>query len=322
MLPPIANLTNIATLWSGATKGVEVADALKQMGTQVRPEDLRHLDVGAYRVDSGSATEAHAHAEHFELVIVWSGSGSLRYSPAKSRHSVRLPLNLLDTAAIPPNTLHEFSADRGETLVLLTIHGLDGKTLTTEQGKLPTTAGESDVIKTRNIRDIAADGQNWETNPKFRARRIRLWGKEARVEKNGDIFERPDVDEIKQQLHLTLYTFVGGQTNPGHFHPHSVEFVVAIDDGALFTVREKNDPDGWAAFGRAQENLLTAGDMVLVPLAAWHQYINTKPNDIDQRNRCRVLALQTPHPIMHTLVNETDGNFGPFRPRAERHDAL
>ena len=312
MLAPIANLTNIEALWSGAPKGVEVIDVLAQMGSEMRPEDREHLKIDARRLQAGSSTEAYALKNHFELVIVWSGTGSLRYSTPESNGRVaKLSLNPLDTAALPPNTFHEFSADTGQTLIVLTIQGLDGKPFEKESGKLGSTPDDVERLKARNIAAVAADPVNWEMNPKFRAKRIRLWGKEARVEKHGDVFERLDVDAIKEQLHLTLYTFVGGQTNPGHFHPQSVEFVLALDDGALFTIREKNDPDGWATFGRAQEKPLVRGDMVLVPMAAWHQYINTKTAGTDDQKKCKVLALQTPHPIMHTLVNETDGSFAP-----------
>jgi mannose-6-phosphate isomerase-like protein (cupin superfamily) len=58
---------------------------------------------------------------------------------------------------------------------------------------------------------------------------------------------------------------------------------------------------------------LEEGDLVLVPMAAWHQYFNSG------NMRCKVMALQTPHPIMHTLIDETNGAFGPRYP--EREDA-
>ena len=37
-----------------------------------------HLNIEACRLQSGSSTETYALKNHFELVIVWSGAGSLR----------------------------------------------------------------------------------------------------------------------------------------------------------------------------------------------------------------------------------------------------
>jgi len=179
---------------------------------------------------------------------------------------------------------------------------LNGIPLLTIQQQFKDAPGPSpfeirNIATIANTRDDNGNLINWEENKNFRAKRIRVWGREAPKGEGGK------VDRIKEQLQFTLYTFVPEQENPGHFHPHSIELIIALDGGAFTMIRPKIDDDGWTPEANQEQATLDAGDLVLVPLAGWHRYINRSAE------RCKVMALQTPHPIMHTLIAETDGCF-------------
>jgi quercetin dioxygenase-like cupin family protein len=313
MVKPLANLKNIDKdedmKWAEHSPGFSLADVWAREDPKVGPNDeRRYVNVQAYKLEQGKRSEAHFHESHFELVMVWRGKGLARYGTAADgewRIGSPLTLEPFDTIAIPPRTLHEFEADAGgEPLVLITVHALNDQRLETTRATFGSRPDPRELEK-RSVGDLGAKPGNWEPS-KYRAKRIRVWGKEARVEEvKGEDTCLP-VDANKGQFHFTLYTFNPTQANPGHFHPHSIEFVFALTNRVEFSVRPKLALGGWDSPGDVQEKLLEPGDMVLVPLAGWHQYVNRSETE-----QSMVMAMQSPHPVMHTLLFETDGDFDP-----------
>ena len=310
MVEPVANLKNInddeAMDWAVQKPGFSIADVWARSDPKVGPNDERRfINVQAYKLDPGKRSDAHFHENHFELAMVWSGEGVVRYGTAAAgewRIAPPLALKQFDTIAIPPRTLHEFEGTTGTVpFVLITVHALNDQRLETTRAIFGSTP-DTNRLEVRSVKALGDDPGNWE-DPKYRAKRIRVWGKEAGVEKN---VPRERVDANKGQFHFTLYTFNPKQTNPGHFHPHSIEFVFALTNEVEFTIRSKLAGGGWDSPSDVQEQILEPGDMVLVPLAAWHQYVNRSGTE-----KSMVMAMQSPHPIMHTLLYETNGAFDP-----------
>jgi mannose-6-phosphate isomerase-like protein (cupin superfamily) len=307
MIGPIEHRKNMGRLdWVEKGPGFAIANLWARTEPMGSPEDpRRHIHVEGYRLARGALSEAHYHKDHYELVLVWSGSGTLVRAVENEGWRVsEHDLKKLDTISIPPRTLHQFKGVGEDPLVLITVHALNGIPLLTIQQPFKEAPGPSpfeirNVATIANTRDDNGKLINWEENKNFRAKRIRVWGREAPKGEGGK------VDRIKEQLQFTLYTFVPEQENPGHFHPHSIELMIALDGGAFTTIRRKIDGEGWTPEANQEQATLDAGDLVLVPLAGWHRYINRSAE------RCKVMALQTPHPIMHTLIAETDGGFSP-----------
>jgi mannose-6-phosphate isomerase-like protein (cupin superfamily) len=309
MVQPVANLKNIdddeAMAWQAKTPGFSIADVWARTDPKVGPNDeRRYVDIQAYKLENGAKSDAHFHEKHFELVMVWSGEGLLRYGTSANgdwRVAKPLVLDRFATIAIPPRTLHQFEQAGSVPLVLVTVHALNDNPLTTTVASFGSQADPTPPLVPRSVAKLEHEAGTWEP-PGQRARRIRIWGKEARVE--NDVLQ--PVDANKGEFHFTLYAFNIDQANPGHFHPASVEFVFALTNTVEFTIRPKYAGSGWHSPSDVQLHQLVPGDMVLVPLAAWHQYVNKSKTD-----RSMVMALQTPHPIMHTLIYETDGVFDP-----------
>jgi quercetin dioxygenase-like cupin family protein len=309
MVKHVKNLKNIdddeAMAWEEQKPGFSIANVWARTDPKVGPNDeRRYVNIQAYKLEQGAQSEAHFHETHFELVMVWSGKGTARYGTSADgewRVAPALTLKQFDTIAIPPRTLHQYEAESGGApLVLITVHALNDQRLETTVASFGS-AADAPFLKERSVAVLGADDANWEPK-EYRAKRIRVWGKEAGVEKDV-ARERPDPN--KGQFHFTLYTFNPTQANPGHFHPHSVEFVFALTNKVVFTIRPKRADSGWESPSQVQEHTLEPGDMVLVPLAAWHQYVNK------YAEKSMVMAMQTPHPVMHSLLYETDGAFDP-----------
>ncbi len=299
MIKPIPdiNTRNIERLpWKQKSAGWYTAPVWHRTDPALpeKGDDFSHVDIEAHKLEKGARTDIQAHDDHFELVIVWRGSVNLHTGPAKAP----CLLQPRGTAAIPMGQRHQFEQTGNEEAVLITVHALNDKVVKTRTFSA-FEPGDGIDLEERNLNQIQAKPGSWEPNPRFRAKRIRIWGKEA-----GAL---PSVDAIKQQLQFTLYTFMPEQENPGHFHPHSVEFVFSLSDGVKFMIRPKLERDDWTGVDDRYEKELEAGDLVLVPTAAWHRYIN------GPKQEALVLAMQTPHPIMHTLLDETNGEFNPDR---------
>jgi quercetin dioxygenase-like cupin family protein len=313
MVQPVANLKNIDKdedmAWQQQKPGFWISDVWARSDPKVGPNDeRRYVDIQAYKLENGATSEAHFHSEHFELVMVWSGKGHVRYAAqAAGKWPVGRvqALKQFDTMAIPPRTLHAFQADPGGApFVLVTVHALGDRPLDTTVASFGSEPDTGPELKKRSVADLGDKDENWEPS-RYRARRIRVWGKEARMEPPQGGQPMP-VDANKGQFQFTLYTFNTEQENPGHFHPHSVEFVFALTSSVEFTIRPKDPRGGWHPEANQQWAKLVPGDMVLVPLAGWHLYVNKSKTE-----RSMVMAMQTPHPIMHTLLCETDGAFDP-----------
>jgi quercetin dioxygenase-like cupin family protein len=282
----------------------------KTIWSTAESSDLIEAEV--YSFEPGRSSDAHHHPDHVELVICWRGRGTMSIAPLKADSTPSAPawdtpfqdvtIAAGDTFIIPKGASHRFQSvgplqnpepkDRDklvEKLVLIVVHAINGVAVKELPGKLEgLPAKPYPASLKRNYRDEKYF--KFDRNHKNRAIRARIWGRDADAESGA-------ADTAKESLHCTLYTFVPGQENPGHFHPHSVELVFCLQGRARMSTKPKNPGTGW---GNEVVGTIREGDSVLVAEADWHRYITSGNDD------CLLLAMQTPHPIMHTLEHETN----------------
>jgi quercetin dioxygenase-like cupin family protein len=293
---PVSTGFEVATLWSAS-------------------DSDNHLVVQVHSIEAGKESPSCYFPSHTELVVCWRGRGYLRLAAQSNASTPGNPqwdapfqdveIGEGDTIAIPKGALRRYrSADkiastdprdadkRVGKLVLIAIYALNGNPVPSQP---PTAAFSGAPTKPfpplkRNFREERY--LKFDRNPKNRAIRSRIWGRDGEGDSGA-------ADLAKASFHLTLYTFVPRQENPGHFHPHSVELIVALQGRAETHVQDKNagGAPGWGADNQYE---LREGDTLLVKEAGWHRYITAGNDD------CLLLALQTPHPIMHTLKHETN----------------
>jgi quercetin dioxygenase-like cupin family protein len=142
------------------------------------------------------------------------------------------------------------------------------------------------------------DYLGYELNPKLICVRSKIWGKEGLVAGGVTDFAKPF-------FHFTAYTFVPPQENPEHYHPKSVELVLCWQGRANMTVRPSLDPNNAGNVGwedALEEREIVEGDLVLVPKGALHWYAISGNEDLV------LLALQTPHPVLHVLEDDSPGS--------------
>jgi len=288
-------------------------------------ESGKLLLVEVFSIEPGKDTGIHYHWDRVELVICLRGRGKVKLaelqpgameaSPQWQSPSASVDIAEGDTFVIPKGALHQYAAadvlanqdpkdldKHPAKLVLIVLHPLLNEGFEEKAGNFPPSgSGNSAQIVKRNYRDdvyCKFDRKKYDGVHLNRAIRSRIWGRDAQGSKG-------EADAAKEQLHLTLYTFVPGQLNPGHFHPNSVEWVACVQGRARMTVRAKKNGKGWnapdpAAPPNRDTLVIREGDSVLVTAADWHQYI-TEGND-----DCLLIVSQTPHPILHILEHETN----------------
>ena len=223
------------------------------------------LEVSVYSIAPGEEDELHFHPDHIELVICWRGRGTVTIARTKAVEGNNIPeqvgdafqikIRPGDSLVVPKGAFHRFVADSAqpmllpnpanppvpiddslnwpaEKLELIVIHahgcvrvpGVDPVTLKeiTLQDIKPldrTDEKEKDNDLYSLLRPIGKFC-GYARDVRLQCVRARIWGREAERNTAGD------ADDAKPTLHCTAYTFIPGQENPEHYHPHSVEFVM------------------------------------------------------------------------------------------------
>ncbi|WP_368622180.1 cupin domain-containing protein [Paraburkholderia sp. BR13444] len=286
----------------------------------------------------GKQTLPHYYTDQVELVICWRGRGTVSVALQRAdgpgwdpcivdaADSNGIHIEPGDTLVLPKYALRSFTAldeERKsvqhpfpragqspqvwpvEKLVLLLVrisdnHGVPhsgksyGEGEAFPQGYPQVLSSDTLTSYKRKILDYLG----FELDPKLICVRSKIWGKEGLVAGGATDFAKP-------AFHFTAYTFVPGQENPEHFHPKSVELVLCWQGCANMTVRPSLNPveAGFAKWNDAlEENELMEGDLVLVPKGALHWYGVSGNEDLV------ILALQTPHPILHVLEDDSPGS--------------
>jgi quercetin dioxygenase-like cupin family protein len=290
------------------------------------------LIVEVLSIAPGRQTPPHYYADQTELVICWRGRGTVSVALQQSDGSGWEPpivdapdssgIHIApgDTMVLPKHAVHKFTAlaeERKsvqhpfpkanqnpqvwpvEKLVLLLVRipdkGEAYKLVESFPDGYPQVLS-SDALTSykRKIQDYLG----FELDPKLICVRSKIWGKEGLVAGGVTDFAKP-------VFHFTAYTFVPSQENPEHFHPKSVEFVLCWLGHASMTVRPSKNPHdaGNAKWDDARmERELMEGDLVLVPKGALHWYAVSGAEDLV------LLALQTPHPVLHVLEDDSPGS--------------
>jgi quercetin dioxygenase-like cupin family protein len=291
-----------------------------------------HLTVEILSIAPGKETPAHYYADQAELVICWRGRGTVSIALQQSDGSGWEPpiadapdsngIHIApgDTLVIPKHAVHKFAAlaqERKsvqhpfpkanqnpqvwavEKLVLLLVRIPDIGAAYTEVDSFP--GGFMQVLSSDALTSYKRkilDYLGFELDPTVICVRSKIWGKEGLVAGGATDFAKP-------VFHFTAYTFVPEQENPEHFHPKSVELVMCWLGRAVMTVRPSQNPKnaGNAKWDNALvERELTEGDLVLVPKGALHWYAVSGAEDLV------LLALQTPHPVLHVLEDDSPGS--------------
>jgi quercetin dioxygenase-like cupin family protein len=278
---------------------------------------LQPINVSVYSVPPGvTYPAAHYHPDTSELVICYRGEGIAYFQESGSYRSVKLKQG--DTLLIPAESAHCFfvpDKPDAKDLVLYIVHATASKSFPQVKPDTPPPLEEEKIGRyRRNWTD--PEYLKW-SKPERRANRSRIWGRIAQA--NGE----PDL--AKPDFHLTLYTFLPGQKNPEHFHPHSIEFVLSVEgkgndiDGhercfrgaartdirhlMTWSENEALSPgdfrNGWQ---RRESVVLSPGDSLIVPKAGMHEY--TTPAAVAEP--AVILALQTPQPISHMLHDQVE----------------
>ncbi len=323
----------IKPIWSAdeSARPIDPYDRGKPSGTPF----IGHVAVDLYALPPGKQTTPHFHTGHVEVVICWKGSGTVTFAehdPAADTFAdppYQSAVSELYTMVMPKHAWHSFrNTDASNDLVLIIVHALNGSRVTAKTVPLPSSTAVA--IPAANVRDyqryLKEPGEQFyyffNNNPNLRAERKRVWGRDGYYIQDAGSIRAGDPDHAKEQLHVTNYCFEEGQENPGHFHPFSIELVIAVEGKTTMIAREKQmhtqsgkrvPKEGWPQGKPADRTVIEYGDTVLVPVAGWHRYINFKENYqgdppalANNSNRSLVVAMQTPHPIMHTLEMETN----------------
>jgi mannose-6-phosphate isomerase-like protein (cupin superfamily) len=264
--------------------------------------DFLNIEIHAIAPEGG--IDPHYHAGFPVMLICWQGEGQMTVAESSgvagrwNEPYAEFPIKQYDSIYVPPGALYRINAggiqpERG--LVLVAVHALQGQPFNESLAAL----GDPGAKEYPWIRHLAPDWQppagekplyDWDPNPKHRATRNRIWGKDG-------FGSTGEADPAKEYFHLVAYCFNPHQENPPHFHPRSVEFMLGLKGTALTYTRHKYPDDyGWDPTQR--QKTIMPGDTALVGLADIHRYVNTTDDPVI------VLALQTPQPIMHTLEHE------------------
>ncbi|SAL07020.1 Cupin domain protein [Caballeronia calidae] len=290
------------------------------------------LIVEIFSIAPGMQTPAECGTDGVGLIICWRGRGTVSLALRKSDDSgweapiVDAPgsngihITPGDTLILPKRSAHRFTAlaeERKsvqhpfpranqdpqvwpvEKLVLLRV-SIPGKGNLHRMAE-PFPDGFSQVLSgdaLTSYKRRIADYLGFELDPKLICVRSKIWGKEGLVAGGATDFAKP-------MFHFTAYTFVPRQENPEHHHPKSVELVLCWQGRAKMTVRPRRDEDNvgdirWE--DAREERELSEGDLVLVPEGALHWYGVSGEEDLV------LLALQTPHPVLHVLEDDSSGS--------------
>lgn len=311
--------------------GAPVADPAYQSNITIHPTITRErvwgkganqpLDVDVYSIAPGEEDPLHHHPDHIELVICWRGSGTVTIAESAAGPVFEFPIQRGDSVLVPKNAFHRFKATAThkmmlpnpanppvpiedskiwpvEKLELVVIHAHGSVRVADDTVVLPAVTVPNANQLYAMLRPIG-EFSGYARDVRLQCVRARVWGREAERNVKGD------ADNAKPTLHFTVYTFVPGQENPEHYHPDSVEFVMCLQGRAKMTVRprivrpmtEADDfSPGWEDPYEVAE--LNEGDTALVPMGALHWYANATNED------CVLVALQSPHPILHILEDD------------------
>ncbi|MBB5510922.1 cupin domain-containing protein [Paraburkholderia atlantica] len=302
------------------------------------------LIVEVLSIAPGKQTDPIYYADQVELVICWRGRGTVsvemqqsdgpgwepRVVDAPDSAGIRIAPG--DTLVLPKYALHSFTAlaeERKtvqhpfpkagqnpllwsvEKLVLLLVRMPDMRGILPNGGVQNKDEPNSKIGSFSNgypqvlsgdaltsYKRAIPDYLGFERDPALICVRSKIWGKEGLVAGGATDFAKP-------VFHFTAYTFIPSQENPEHFHPKSVELVLCWQGRADMTVRPSLNPDdaGNAKWYDAYERReLMEGDLVLVPKGALHWYATSGNEDLV------LLALQTPHPVLHVLEDDSPGS--------------
>jgi len=281
------------------------------------------LEVSVYSIAPGEEDTWHHHPDHIELVICWRGRGTATIVRTSAGPAFEFPIQPGDSIVVPKGALHKFKALLNdemllpnpanlpvpiqpsriwpvEKLELVVIHA-HGCVRVPDAGRLPAVQkldrnDPDPKIANELYRMMRPIGKfcGYARDPKLQCVRSRIWGREAERNFAGD------ADDAKPTLHFTAYTFIPGQENPEHYHPLSVEFVMCLQGRAHMTVRPMLKPGDFEAGWKDPCNVaeMNEGDTALVPMGALHWYCNATNED------CVLIALQSPHPILHILEDD------------------
>jgi quercetin dioxygenase-like cupin family protein len=147
-----------------------------------------------------------------------------------------------------------------------------------------TAATPSKIVDNRNILDA--------TKYPFDAKemkRYRVFGNDLDPKLGGP-------DDAKPYAHGNLYCIGPGQENSEHYHPNSIEIVVVVAGSGTCVISRRNAED--TDWDPPQTIALVPGDTFVVPKAALHAYSS-------ETEELRILAIQTPHDILHLWRDES-----------------
>jgi quercetin dioxygenase-like cupin family protein len=262
------------------------------------------LNVELYTMKPGEKLRCHYHRDHMEAVICWEGAGTVTIAEneitgMKWAGAYRpFAIKQYDSFIVPRGALHEIEVAPGTMrLVLIVLHALVDKAFTEETQEMTGDGGSTlpnglkhDSLTPKKLKQTDSD-------PLHRAKRTRVWGRDGEgTDGSADI--------AKTDFQMTAYIFAPKQENPAHFHPYSVELMIGWTGETETYTRDKRwikpeveADEGWKTTRKV--SVIRPGDTALVPLAAIHRYVNRTQHE------SIVVALQTPHPIMHTLEHET-----------------
>ena len=256
------------------------------------------LAVTLHSIAPGEEDAQQPGADEIELMICWRGKGKAAIGAVSFSD---LDFEAGDSMVIPPGLARKYRAlkdvqpdnkpDRqpAEKLIMVTV-----------RTKLPAGAPPPDTMAVTDVTQLKRKIGNYIYYNRIaeeRCVRSRIWGRDGM---DGD--GRSDV--LKPYFHMTAYCFVPRQVNPEHYHPHSVELVICLQGEADVVTRVPAAPGsgdwkprehGWQP---VQPFVMKEGHALLVPKAALHQYITRGNEDLI------LLAMQSPHPVMHILGPE------------------
>ncbi len=271
------------------------------------PVDDQPVDAWVYVVKAAhSWPPDHYHPRCSELVLWWGGSGKVilrlpdravpwpqwEAAPKWEATVHAIDIKAGDSVVVPRGALHRFTADAAQNLVLTIVHTDDPRAVAGNIGAA-TPVPSTDPAFIRNL-DSGAPAAI-ENRRRRRAKRNRVWGLE--VKSPGG----PLPDPSKAEFHVVQYVFKPSQWNMAHFHPHSVELVICRKGEGEASVVYPKIPGEFPGWDKTSTETvaLKAGDTMVVPMAALHEYWDKTEND-----DLFLLAMQTPQPIMHITEAE------------------
>ncbi len=256
------------------------------------------FEITVHSIAPGAEDAQQPAAHQFELTICWRGKGK---AVIGSGPSSEIDFEAGDTFAIPPGLARMYRAEKDvkpdnkpdrqpcEKVILISV-----------RTKLPPGALTPDTMDFSDralLKRKLVNYYYYNRVAEERCVRSRTWGRDAAAADGKS-------DVAKPYMHLTAYCFVPTQVNPEHYHPHSAELVICVQGEADVSTREPAIPStgawnphehGWQA---PKAWVMQEGNVLLVPRTALHQYVTRGNEDLI------LLAMQSPHPIMHMLGPE------------------